>query len=395
MNVRSATATILIGILITSHSMAGKPPPPPPPPPPTQTCPVETGIAFPALVYSKAKYKILKKFGGSQLYDGSDLYIANSTGTCSILIYPGTRDSSALSVSYRQIMENGSSVGHVAYVDGDGQQIKLLKFTVLKDANNTKYSVQGLPLSSSVVFAYNAPSSGINDVALSADGQTIYFSDEQLTSDGRWIDTVNSLDVSTNCSPVCPKTVIFDEFPDDSGVAGLSINDDEDRLYMAIHFRVPDIRTISRLEKQTDGAWAFRNVVSDQDPGYPAVDGFASTALGIWNSRDVVAYVVERYSTGNTTDIIDVSSCDDAPVGDLSCLASGYGSVVRGGIAGSGTSFTSTPSSPTDDDGPNLLVSGGGQIGDLDLGDPNAAPVQFLAGCPSLPASCGSADSAD
>ena len=280
------------------------PPPPPPPPPPTQTCPVEAGIAFPALVYSKAKYKILKKFGGSQLYDGSDLYIANSTGTCSILIYPGTRDSSALSVSYRQIMENGSSVGHVAYVDGAGQQIKLLKFTVLKDAD--KFSVQGLPLSSSVVFAYNAPSSGINDVALSSDGQTIYFSDEQLTSDGRWIDTVNSLDVSTNCSPVCPKTVIFDEFPDNSGVAGLSINDDEDRLYMAIHFRVPDIRTISRLEKQTDGAWAFRNVVSDQDPGYPAVDGFASTALGIWNSRDVVAYVVERYSTGNTTDIIDV-----------------------------------------------------------------------------------------
>ena len=79
MNVRSATATILIGLLATSQTMAAKPPPPPPPPSPLpQTCPVETGIAFPALAYSITKYKTVKKFGGTQVYDGSDLYILTS-----------------------------------------------------------------------------------------------------------------------------------------------------------------------------------------------------------------------------------------------------------------------------------------------------------------------------
>ena len=55
MNVRSATATILIGLLATSQTMAAKPPPPPPTPIPQPTptsCTGATGV-YPAVAYTK------------------------------------------------------------------------------------------------------------------------------------------------------------------------------------------------------------------------------------------------------------------------------------------------------------------------------------------------------
>ena len=295
MNVRSATTTILIGLLATSQTMAAKPtPPPPPPPPPPQTCPVQTGVAFPALVYSKDKYKTVKKFGGSQVYDGSDLYIANSTATCSILIFPGTRESSAGSFSsYRQI----GTEGRIAYPDGS--QIKLLIFHM----NTAGGIVEPLPLSPLVVYRTSVTPYSVNDVELSPDGQTIYFT-EYSPADKHWQDTLKSIDLSS-CTANCTPQVLH-TFALDNGVAWLSVSTANDRLFMSIHDRVPDIRTISFLQKAA-GVWSsLRHVISHRDDqSYSDIRGFGSTAWAQWDydsstvPNDVVAYTVER-SSGNT-----------------------------------------------------------------------------------------------
>jgi hypothetical protein len=381
MNIKTASATILIGVFATSVSMAAKPLPPQPPPfAALTTCPVEANVRFPAIAYSQNKYKTVKKFGGWQVYDGANFYIANSTGSCSIQLHSGTREYSIPGVSYRQI----GDTAHMAYVDGG---IRLLKFKVSTAAG--VHSVQNLPSAGSLVFAYDLPSAGINDVELSADAKTIYYSEEHLTDDERWIDTVNSIDVSNGCSSACPKTVIYDQFPDNSGVAGLSVSDDGYRIYMSIHFRVADIRTISLLQKivgedPNDVSWAFRNVLSDHDQAYSTVDGFGSTTLGKWDydhsdvPKEVLAYVVER-PTGERTDIVDVTNCAVAAV-DESCLGFSEISVVKTGIAGAASSFTSTPSSPTDGSLPNLLLLSGGGIFDFDLDGVAAVPIRLLDG---------------
>jgi len=357
--------------LASTVAVAAKPAPPPPPPPTPTSCVGVTGVGvFPAMVYPKAKYKTVKKFGGTLAYDGSDIYLADSNGACSILI---TSSANMGGLSYRQI----GTEGRVAWVDGSN--IRLVKFNVVSGA-----VVESLPLTSSIIYT-----ASLNDVELRADGQTIYYADEIKTIDGRWIDTLYSISIAT-CSANCTPQTLY-TFNDDNGVGWLSVNAAGDRLYMSIHDRVPNIRSISFLQKNPDGTWSsLRQVVSNQDGGYQTISGFAGTAFGRWdynNSsvlKDVLSYVVERTS-GNTTDIVAVTNCDPATVvAQGSCLSSGESVVVRSGIAGSGSSFTSTPSSSTTGT-PSLLVASGGSVIDVGLG--TSAPVTLLQG--------GAADSAD
>ena len=306
--------------LVNTAAVAAKPAPPPPPPPPTPTsCTGMTGLGvFPAMVYSKTKYKTVKRGGGTTVYDGSDIYLADGNGKCSILILGSTYQ---VAFSYRQI----GTEARVAFLEANS--IRLLKFTV---ANG---SVGSLPLSPSIVYTPSWTPGGVNDVELSADGQTIFFTEEIKTTDGRWIDTLYSISLAS-CSSSCPRQFLY-EFKEDSGVSGLSVNSAGDRLYMSIHDRVPDIRTISFLQKQ-GGVWSsLRHVVSDQDGGYQSVSGFAATAFGRWDYngssvlKDVLAYVVES-TAGATTDIIDVTNCAAATIfAQASCLSSGESQVVN------------------------------------------------------------------
>jgi len=358
--------------LVNTAAVAAKPaPPPPPPPPPTPTsCVGVAGLGvFPAMVYPKAKYKTVKKFGGTLAYDGSDIYLADSNGKCSILI---ASSANMGGLSYRQI----GTEGRVAWVDGSN--IRLVKFHVVSGA-----VVESLPLTSSIIYT-----ASLNDVELSADGQTIYYADEIKTIDGRWIDTLYSISLAT-CSANCTPQTLY-TFNDDNGVGWLSVNAAGDRLYMSIHDRVPNIRSISFLQKNQDGTWSsLRQVVSNQDGGYQTISGFAATAFGRWDYNNssvpkaVVSYVVERTS-GYTTDIVDVTNCAATIAAQGSCLSSGESVVVKAGVAGSGSSFTSTPSSSTTGT-PSLLVASGGSVIDVGLG--TSAPVTLLQG--------GAADSAD
>ena len=86
-------------------------------------------------------------------------FLADSNGKCSILILGSTYQ---VAFSYRQI----GTEARVAFVEANG--IRLMKFTV---ANG---SVGSLPLSPSIVYTPSWTPGGVNDVELSADGQTIY-----------------------------------------------------------------------------------------------------------------------------------------------------------------------------------------------------------------------------
>ena len=78
-----------------------------------------------------------------------------------------------------------------------------------------------------------------------------------------------------------------------------------------------------------------------------------------------------------------MTNCVAAPSGANSCYASDPSTMIRSGIAGSALSFTSTPSSL--DPGPNLLVTNGGWV--IDIDPDSMTPTQLVAGA--------AADSAD
>ena len=284
MNVRSATATILIGLLATSQTMAAKPPPPPPTPIPQPTptsCTGATGV-YPAVAYTKDR-RHLK--GRTSVYDGTDIYIGTSTGSCSSIVWslPNLHF-----LTYRQVVIDGENEGRIVWIDYNAV-VWLLKFHV-ENGN----IVDPLPLSASLV--YTPPTGSVNDVELSPDGQTIYFTDQVLTSDNRWLTTAKSIDISSCSSSCAPQTIYT--FPLDNSAAGLSVNSTNDRIYMSIHDRVPNIRTISFLQKQ-DGIWSsLRHVVSNRDAAYATMNDSHTTDVGRWDFtksgvlRDVLAYVV-------------------------------------------------------------------------------------------------------
>jgi len=369
MNRHAVCATFVAAVgatlaLVNTAASAGKPAPPPPPPPPPTSCAGVTGVGvFPAMVYSRTKYKTVKRGGGTTVYDGSDILLADSNGKCWILILGSTYQ---VAFSYKQI----GPEARVAYLEANS--IRLLKFHVGTDS-----VIESLPLPSSIVYTPSWTPGGVNDVELSADGQTIYFTEEIKTADGRWIDTLYSISLAS-CSSSCPRQFLY-EFTEDSGVSGLSVNSAGDRLYMSIHDRIPDIRTISFLTRNPDGTWSsLRHVVSDQDVGYEFVSGFAATAVGRQGSTDLLAVTVESTS-GATTDIIDVTSCAAISIAQESCLSSSVEShVVTSGIAGYGTSFTSTPSSSTTGTPSLLVATRSDGVFDVDLTD--FAPKYLLPG---------------
>jgi hypothetical protein len=251
-------------------------------------------------------------------------------------------------------------------------EIKLLRLTI--DNGNV------VPIHPLTVYRNDADAYGLSAVELSKDGRTIYFVDEYSPAEQHWQGTLKSIDIAS-CTTNCTPHVVYTP-PIDVGIGGLSINDAEDRIYMSIHDREPDIRTVSFLQKQA-GAWtSLRHVVSNRDSPYLSIKGFASTAIGRWDyqsnsvPKEVLAYQVE-HTSGNLIDLIDVSNC--SATGTLSCYASGEGALVRLAIVGIRQSFTSATASS--DPAPNLLVQlpagadGEPVIGEIDLDSMAVTPL--------------------
>jgi len=336
----------------------GKPAPEPLPLPPPGSCSGAPGV-FPAFTYAKTRV-LVEKNGRRRVDDGEDLYIADSTGSCSVKVLS---DEYIFRVSYRQIGNEALIVW------SNSSEIKLLRLPI--DNGNVN------PIRPVVVYrSVNSPMSPL----LSKDGRTIYFAEEYSPFEGHWQDALKSIDIES-CTTDCTPDVIYTP-PIDVSFGGLSINDADDRIYMSIHDRVPDIRTVSFLQKQ-GGVWtSLRHVVSNRDPAYLSIRGFVSTAVGSWDyqsssvPKEVLAYQVD-YSSGKVIDLIDVSNCSAA--GTLSCYASGESALVRSGIVGFRQSFTSVPASS--DPAPNLLVQlpagadGEPVIGEIDLDSMVVTPL--------------------
>ena len=115
MNVRSATATILIGLLATSQTMAAKPPPPPPPPDP---CIGVTETTFPSFMFGQT-------IEMSRNVYGTGIFLADASGKCPAngrhLASAGQRDRQ---LQVRRPHEAGDDLGagwlrHRRGVDGD------------------------------------------------------------------------------------------------------------------------------------------------------------------------------------------------------------------------------------------------------------------------------------
>jgi hypothetical protein len=312
----------------------GKPAPEPEPLPPPGSCAGAPGV-FPAFAYAKSH---TEQKGRRTVVDGEDLYIANSTGSCSVKLL---HDEYIFRVRYRQI-------GNEALIAwSTASEIKLLRLPI--DNGNV------VPIQPLTVYRNDADAYGLSAVELSKDGRTLYFVDSYSPAEQHWQATLKSIDIAS-CTAICTPQVIYTP-PIDVGLGGLSINDADDRIYMSIHDRVPDIRTVSFLQKQA-GVWtSLRHVVSNRDSPYLSIRGFAATAIGRWDyqsdsvPKEVLAYQVE-YSSTNVIDVIDVSNC--SATGTQSCYALGESALVRSSIVGLRQSFTSMPASL--DPAPNLLV---------------------------------------
>lgn len=346
---RKISLPMVLAVLATAASSVqakGKPQPPPPTPPPPGSCSVAGEEVFPAFAFTSPVYTWK---GRNRYFDGYNIYLSNNTGSCSVLV---AFADFIMGFSYRQI-------GSEAVLAWAGAStIKSLRLPVQDGV-----IVPTLPLS---VYANPVSPSSVNDVELSPDGSTIYFTDEHSPEEKHWQDTLKSVDIST-CSSDCVPELLY-TFPIDVGAGGLSINGTNDRLYLSIHDRVPDLRTLSFLQKGPGGWSSLQHVVSNRDAPYLSVRGFGMTALGRMDSVNthVLAFVVESAS-GNTIDILDVSNC--GPDTTQTCFGANPAALLRSGISGSWLDFTSTPKTTSSD----ALLDG---IREIDL-DSMAAP-QFI-----------------
>ena len=146
----------------TLFSVAKKAGPAPIPVPPPASCSGAPGD-FPAFAYRKTRSHLERRGNRTyRIFDGTDAYLANSTGSCSVLV-----GIDASVGSYRQI-GNEARIGY-----SQGSEIRLLKFQVVNG--------NVVPTAPLILYRGTDPY-GIGDVELSADGLTLYFSDEFSTS---------------------------------------------------------------------------------------------------------------------------------------------------------------------------------------------------------------------
>jgi len=306
--------------MTTVAAQAAKPTPPPPPPPLPVSCPG----TFPAFAYTK---DVTKKQGNKVVLLSVELYLANSTGTCSVRIAnPATLNGLRQigSLNYRQ---NGTS-GRIVFESLTG--LSMVNFSVVGGT-----VTDTLPLAISNVYG----SLAWHTYTLSKNAKTIYLVDEVRDSNGNWIDTIRTVDIST-CSSNCPAQVLY-TFPLGNNAYHLSLNDAEDRLYMAFHDFGSGIGAISFMQK-TDGVWSTsrRDVVSNLDGGYETT-GLGRLANAIWDFDNDSSQddVLAAHAAGGIQ-VFDVTNC--AAAGVQSCIGSGESTVVRAGMSGELNGFRSS-----------------------------------------------------
>ncbi len=303
----------------------------PPPPPPVESCVDASGV-FPSFAYTT------KIYGGKRgSWSATNLHLANSDGTCSIIIY--TQESREdLDPSYRQFGTDGrivwdqESLGNLGRKDPAGGRpvLKMLDFTIVDGelvAVSEPATVYMDPPRDSGV--------GIDGTELSPDGNSIYFRIEYWSEIDGWVDVLYSVDVSI-CTSLCPSDVVIAANPDNI-IFGLDMNASGQRLYIG-----GSGSGIRFIEVTPTGYSSVRTVASRSDLGDLKVHDIS---VGNWDwdsdvngtKNEVVAVTLDNV---NTVYVLDVSKCNiSALPSPATCLASGDSSIILSGPDGYSTSF--------------------------------------------------------
>lgn len=294
-----------------------------PPLPPPESCAGAEGY-FPAFAYVKPVY------GGRRgSVSAKEIYLANSTGTCAILLFTNEDDFQGWVFTYRQI----GTAGRILWAQQEESNlprksplkgrdvIKLLNFTV------TNGQASNVALSTAYTMPESQYATAIYDIELSPDGSTAYFADEIFihTSSFDNLSTIKALNVS-NCTSGCAAPVLA------STVTGplktfmqLTINPAGTNLYYVRH-GFPTV--IGMIELSTG---ATRLVASEVDPQY-FDEKFDWLVSGTGSSgEDLIAVRLDRVF--EHIDIIDVTACT-ANGSSSSCIFDRDATTVATGISG-------------------------------------------------------------
>jgi len=329
----------------------------PPPSPDGAACVSSAGV-FPAFAFVR-HYSTGKRRNQVDTYQ---LWLANSTGECEILVHE-TSDPLITLYSYRQ--SEGDGPGRIVFGGNEGgyPTIKMLDFTITGRAID-----QVLPLIETEIFRHpNNVSVGINDLDLSTDGTTVFFTTEEEDGQGGWLDTLHRLSIGGSVEELR-------QFSNE-GVENLSVSADSLRVFYTSHRRIADTYQVAYVEDDGNGSWIGPiDVVNGLD--YPTDARFRSTSVGEWDydqggdPRQVLAITVESPVYGTRfVDVLDVTDCVQVSGGDT-CIGAGTAGWVRSSVqAREPASFTLFPSDGTDP--PNLLAvdATSSSVIDVDLED--------------------------
>lgn len=346
----------------TLFSVQEKPKPheEPPPPPPGDGAACASSDDFPAMVYSvKRVVNEHKKFEETR----TDLYLASSDGSCSIVIFSTTSD--AVGFSYSQGSTEGRIIWHQNGEENAGRKdctscpvIRGVTFEV-----SNKEITTPLPLTATTIYTHPVGDFvGLIDLELSPDGSRLFYSFEQSDPTVSWLDTLHVIDLTT-CSQNCSPTLVHSLA--NTGIPGVSASPAGKRVFIGRHDRVTGINTVAVTEEQS-GTWStFRDVVTNQDIGYASLNSqFVSAALWDHDGDGTETEVLAFDRGDGSFDIFDVENCSTNG-SSQSCLAQGEATIVRTGIPGVLLTFTQHPSSLADTP-PNVLVFLNGDTTEVD-----------------------------
>jgi hypothetical protein len=224
----SACLSAVAGVLLAQPHANAKGKPSPPPPPPITSCAGASGT-FPSLAY------VVPVPGKTKTDPGdTDIYIANSDGTCAIRLFSIANYNYLQHVllDYRQIGDHGRIIWYQSdpnVARGDPQQflIEMLDFHISDGA-----VVESLPLTPSTI--YESGSVAIDSTALAADGNTVYYSSEIGTTDSLY-----EIDISS-CSSNCVSSPPFYS----ANAALWSLSAQGNRVYLETYSYDSSLRTV-------------------------------------------------------------------------------------------------------------------------------------------------------
>lgn len=328
---------------------------PPPPEPIDGTACVDSSGHFPALAY----YDVVKVGKRRKQKDIFTVYVTNSIGDCSIPIWSGEDNGPGFGFTFQLI---GSS-GHILWTGGAGEIVRL-RFDIENRAIVTPLPL-GLP---EVVFVTSEQPVGILEAIVSADGNELYFGKEVSDPLVDWINTINVIDLANCANLPCPAAPIL--ILENRAPGGLATSPDGSRIYFSTHDRVPDVYSVSFIEKLSDGTWSgIKDVVTSNDVGYgqsglggrgEAIWPVTSAALVDYGAGPIEVLAFDREDGRDLPthiDMMSVADCDVALPG--TCLANGNATLDVPMLPGQLAEFTSLSSDLLEDQSippPTILV---------------------------------------